>query len=68
MVFDGRYKSIVYQGHDLAELFDHAQDAEEHHNLWLDAGNDTLRLPQMRAHMNAMMATVDVGPPRFVYY
>jgi arylsulfatase A-like enzyme len=68
MVFDGRYKSIFYHGHDIAELFDHAEDPEEFRNLWLEPGNEALKLAQMRAHMNALMATVDVGPPRFVNY
>jgi len=68
MVFDGRYKSIFYHGHDLAELFDHAQDPEEFHNLWLETGNDALKVQQLRGHLQALMATVDVGPPRFVDY
>jgi len=68
MVFDGRYKSVFYHGHDIAELFDHAHDPEEYDNLWLQPGEEALKLQQMRAHMNALMATVDVGPPRFVNY
>ena len=68
MVFDGRYKSIFYHGHDLAELFDSREDPEEYDNLWLHKGNEALKLAQMRSHMNALMATVDVGPPRFVNY
>ena len=31
-------------------------------------GNEKLKLQQMRAHLDALMATVDVGPPRFVNY
>lgn len=68
MVFDGRYKSIFYHGHDLAELFDHHHDPEEYENLWLQQGNEKLKLQQMRAHPDALMSTVDVGPPRFVNY
>ena len=68
MVFDGRYKSVFYHGHALAELFDHAQDPEEYDNLWTQPGNEALKLQQLRAHMDALMATVDVGPPRFVNY
>ncbi len=68
MVFDGRYKSVFYHGHDLAELFDHQNDPEEFDNLWLRPGNDALRLQQMRGHLDALMATVDVGPERFVNY
>jgi len=68
MVFDGRYKSIFYHGHDLAELFDHAHDPGEYENLWLQGGNEKLKLQQLRAHLDALMATVDIGPPRFVNY
>jgi len=68
MVFDGRYKSVFYHGHSIAELFDHADDPEEYNNLWLLPGNEALKLQQIRSHMNALMATVDVGPPRFVNY
>ncbi len=68
MVFDGRYKSVFYHGHDLAELFDHTHDPHEFDNLWDQPGHDALKLQQMRVHLNALMATVDVGPPRFVNY
>jgi len=68
MVFDGRYKSVFYHGHELAELFDHQQDPCEYDNLWLHQGNEALKLAQMRLHMNTLMATVDLGPPRFVNY
>ena len=68
MVFDGRYKSVFYHGHDLAELFDHSNDPEEYENLWLRTDNTELKLSQLRAHLDAMMDTVDIGPPRFVNY
>ena len=68
MVFDGRYKSVFYHGHELAELFDSVADPEEYDNLWLHTDNQALKLAQMRVHMNAIMATVDVGPPRFSNY
>ena len=68
MVFDGRYKSVFYHGHDLAELFDQREDPEEYENLWLHSGNEALKLQQMKQHMDTLMATVDVGPPRFVNY
>ena len=61
MVFDGRYKSIVYQGHDLAELFDHAQDAEEHHNLWLDDINAG-KIPAKRSAEPLPSVAPNVGP------
>ena len=36
--------------------------------LEIEPGNEALKLAQMRGHMNALMATVDVGPPRFSNY
>ena len=68
MVFDGRYKSAFYHGHDLAELFDHENDPNEFDNLWLQPGHEALKLAQMRLHMQTMMSTTDLGPPRFVNY
>jgi arylsulfatase A-like enzyme len=68
MVFDGRYKSVFYHGHDLAELFDHENDPNEFDNLWLQPGHEALKLAQMRLHMQTMMSTTDLGPPRFVNY
>jgi predicted heme/steroid binding protein len=68
MVFDGRYKSVFYHGHDLAELFDHENDPHEFDNLWSQPDHEALKLAQMRLHMQTMMSTVDLGPPRFVNY
>ncbi|MFM7343072.1 MAG: sulfatase [Betaproteobacteria bacterium] len=68
MVFDGRYKSVFYHGHDLVELFDHQQDPNEFDNLWLHPGQEALKLAQTRLHMQSMMSTIGLGPPRFVNY
>jgi len=68
MVFDGRYKSVFYHGHDIAEIFDHASDPEEYENLWTRMGDEGFKLARLRAHFDAVMNTVDVGPPRFVNY
>ena len=65
MVFDGRFKSIVYHGHEVGEIFDHASDPGEFDNLWHDA---PLRAERLKAHLDALAATISAGPPRSALY
>jgi arylsulfatase len=65
MVFDGRWKSVVYHGHPVGEIFDHAADPGEFDNLWADV---PLRAERLKAHLDAMAATVSAGPPRAAPY
>lgn len=65
MVFDGRWKSIVYHGHPIGEIFDHANDPSEYDNLW---GDRECRLDRLSYHLDAMMETIDGGPPRVHAY
>jgi arylsulfatase A-like enzyme len=65
MVFDGRYKSVVYHGHPKGEVFDHAVDPGEFDNLWDDV---PLRAERLKAHLDALAATVSAGPPRSAPY
>jgi arylsulfatase A-like enzyme len=68
MVFDGRYKSVVYHGHRVGELYDTEADPGEFDNLWDDPGARELKLERLKAHLDAMMSTVSAGPPRAVAY
>ena len=68
MVFDGRYKSIVYHGHAIGDLYDHASDPLEFDNLWDRADSRDLKADRLKYHLDAMMATVSAGPPRVVNY
>ena len=34
MYFDGRYKVIVYEGHEVGEIYDLVKDPNEFNNLW----------------------------------
>ncbi len=65
MVFDGRYKSVVYHGHSVGEIFDHAADPGEFDNLWHDVA---LRAERLQAHVDALAATTFPGPPRAALY
>jgi hypothetical protein len=68
MVFDGHYKSVVYHGHRIGELYDLHKDPGEFENLWDDAAARELKMERLKAHLDAMMATVSAGPPRSVAY
>jgi arylsulfatase A-like enzyme len=65
MVFDGRYKSVVYHGHKVGEIFDHAADPGEFDNLWHDTA---LRAERLQAHLDALAGTISAGPPRSALY
>ena len=64
MNFDGRYKSIVYHGHDLGELFDLQEDPGEFVNLWDDPEAQDLKLRLLHNHLDAVMATSSAGIER----
>lgn len=65
MVFDGRYKSVIYHGHPVGEIFDQEADPGEFENLWHDAA---LRADRLKVHLDALAATVSAGPPRSALY
>jgi arylsulfatase len=65
MVFDGRHKSVIYHGHPMGEIFDHAVDPGEFDNLWHDAA---LRADRLKTHLDALAATISAGPPRSALY
>lgn len=67
MMYDGRYKHIVYHTEGLGELFDLEADPGEFDNLWNRAPLD-LRQDIMRRHFDAMMATISAGPERASIY
>ncbi|MBL8380040.1 MAG: sulfatase-like hydrolase/transferase [Burkholderiales bacterium] len=68
MVCDGRYKSVVYHGHAIGEIYDLQRDPGEFDNLWLDPGARDLKATLLKNHLDAMMATISAGPPRAVAY
>lgn len=64
MNFDGRYKSIVYHGHALGEIFDLQEDPGEFHNLWYEPDSQELKLQLLHKHLDAVMATSSPGIER----
>ena len=68
MVFDGRYKSVVYHGHREGELFDLKADPGEFNDLWPDPGALGLKFDRLKYHVDALAATISAGPPRAVAY
>ena len=64
MLFDGRYKLVVYHGHDVGELYDLGDDPQECHNLWFDPASDERKLALMRQLFDAVMLATDPGQPR----
>jgi arylsulfatase A-like enzyme len=68
MVCDGRYKSVVYHGHAIGELYDLERDPGEFDNLWNDPAHRELQYDRVKYHLDAMMGTIGIGPPRFVNY
>lgn len=64
MTHDGRYKTIVYHGLNLGEIFDLQEDPGEFSNLWNDANCKDLKLQLLHRHLDAVMATSSAGVPR----
>jgi arylsulfatase len=64
MVFDGRWKSVVYHGHAIGELYDLAEDPGEFENLWDRPEHASQKCDRLKYHLDAMMATISAGPPR----
>jgi arylsulfatase len=68
MYFDGRYKSIVYHGRNLGELFDLREDPREFVNLRDEPGTRDLRGDLLHRHFDAVMATSSAGIDRSGIY
>ena len=64
MSFDGRYKTIVYHGLDLGEIFDLKDDPGEFTNLWTDPLHADLKHQLILRHLDAVMATSSAGIER----
>ncbi len=59
---------VVYHDHGVGELYDLANDPGEFDNLWDDPAHHDVKAERIRYHLDAMMGTIGIGPPRFVNY
>jgi arylsulfatase A-like enzyme len=64
MIYDGRYKLVVYHGHEVGELYDLQNDPHEFHNLWDNPAHLPVKYEQMKRLFDALMLATDEGQPR----
>ncbi len=68
MIYDGRYKLVVYHGHEVGELFDLERDPDEFTNLWSDPNYADVRFALMKKSFDATAFAVDYGPEQVAWY
>jgi hypothetical protein len=68
MIVDGRYKLIVYHGHDIGELYDLHQDPGEFRNLWNDPSVSSIKWELTKRLFDATMMATDEGQARVGRY
>jgi len=68
MIYDGRYKLVVYHGHDIGELYDLERDPDEFENLWDDPTMADVRFGLVKRIFDAVMLATDPGQPRVGRY
>jgi arylsulfatase len=68
MYFDGRYKSIVYHGHDLGELYDLETDPDEIDDLWGKPAASALKQEIILRHLDAYAKSTWPGIERTSAY
>jgi len=64
MYFDGRYKSVVYHGYGIGELYDTQEDPDELHDLWNDIPAASRKLEILAQHLDAYAETTWPGIDR----
>jgi arylsulfatase A-like enzyme len=68
MIFDGRFKLVVYHGHKVGELYDLERDPNEFDNLWDDPRSQLIKYEKMKQIFDAVMLATDEGQPRVGRY
>ena len=68
MLFDGRYKLVVYHGQPVGELYDLEDDPHEFRNLWDDPNAQEAKYERMKRLFDAVMLATDEGQPRVGRY
>ena len=64
MYFDGRYKSVIYHGHGLGELYDLAEDPDEVDDLWDKPEATKLKQKVALRHLDAYAESTWAGIDR----
>jgi arylsulfatase A-like enzyme len=68
MIYDGRFKLVVYHGHSVGELYDLRDDPHEFDNLWDDPDSASTKAALTRQIFDAVMLATDEGQPRVGLY
>jgi arylsulfatase A-like enzyme len=68
MLYDGRFKLVLYHGHEVGELYDLDQDPDEYENLWGQPYAAALQAGLTRQLFDAVMLATDPGQPRVGRY
>jgi arylsulfatase A-like enzyme len=68
MLFDGRWKLVVYHGHGVGELYDLENDPHEYRNLWDDPASQSVKQDRIKRLFDAVMLATDEGQPRVGRY
>jgi arylsulfatase A-like enzyme len=64
MLYNGRFKLVLYHGHEIGELYDLEQDPDEYENLWGQPGIASLQAKLTKQLFDAVMLATDPGQPR----
>lgn len=68
MLYDGRYKLVVYHGQRVGELYDLEHDPHEFNNLWDDPPSQNIKHERIKRLFDAVMLATDEGQPRVGRY
>ena len=68
MYFDGRYKSIIYHGTEVGEIYNLESDPGEYDDLWDNPKKQEVKKELIHKHFNAIMKTSSAGISRSGLY
>jgi arylsulfatase len=68
MLYDGRFKLVVYHGCQVGELYDLEEDPHEYCNLWDDPSVQLIKYERIKRLFDAVMLATDEGQPRVGRY
>lgn len=68
MLFDGRWKLVVYHGQGLGELYDLKEDPGEFHNRWAEPAARQVKADLIARLLDDLALSADPGPPRIASF